>query len=421
MWKISSEWKLIPMCKGFYILKFDTMEDKNIVKARKLWDLSKGSLRMREWVKGFNPYKEVSSLSQVWVRIYNLPVEFWHPEVITAIGNVVGTSIKIDGASAYADVGHYVRLLVEVDFSLPLQESMQVQGDDMAYHVEFYYEKLPLYCTHCRITGHSVDKCKKKQPRVENSDQVKVISEKEQVMTKGDNQTDPGAGFAKDKKFSLWKPKESDYTAASNAFASLADNEKFAMNGDIPGLDFANSPPAHKSGSISPRSGGCSGRQNHVDSAYFNSQNSSRQSVSLGSRPLSPRARVAQNSLGRKNENSNRPSQVREDSGVVVEAGLGLMLENPREISPKSDSAVAALQEVPVDSIVANINLRRSSTGTRTGMGAHVRDLPSGKGNQFDVLAGLDLEGGEGLQKETLVIEKEVAEQQSGVGAESLE
>ncbi|XP_057775004.1 uncharacterized protein LOC130993982 [Salvia miltiorrhiza] len=149
------------MAKGFYTLVFTCAEDKALAKQRAGWELSKGSLRIREWVRFFDPYKEISSLCHVWVRLYYLPIELWHPEVFAAIGRTIGLPIRFDSPSAYKEVGHFARILVEVDLAQPLQESMTLGCGTNSFYIEFYYEQLPLYYSLCKITGHNRDKCNK--------------------------------------------------------------------------------------------------------------------------------------------------------------------------------------------------------------------------------------------------------------------
>ncbi|XP_057785641.1 uncharacterized protein LOC131003176 [Salvia miltiorrhiza] len=161
LWSLTSNWRLMPMGKGYFTLKFNNKEDKAIDKSHLAWELSSGTLRLREWVRFFNPYKESSSLAQVWVRIYYLPVEFWHPEVLSGIGRWLGQPLKIDGNSVDDDVAHYARMLVEVDLANMLPEYMTIDGGDYEFDIEFYYEYIPPFCTKCKMTGHVVDKCRR--------------------------------------------------------------------------------------------------------------------------------------------------------------------------------------------------------------------------------------------------------------------
>ncbi|XP_057802586.1 uncharacterized protein LOC131017859 [Salvia miltiorrhiza] len=61
--------QLVPMAKGFFVVKFLTMEAKKKSKGSSFLQLSIGHVRFREWTRYFDPYKEVSSLAQVIQRI----------------------------------------------------------------------------------------------------------------------------------------------------------------------------------------------------------------------------------------------------------------------------------------------------------------------------------------------------------------
>ncbi|XP_057781497.1 uncharacterized protein LOC130999817 [Salvia miltiorrhiza] len=173
-WNTSQEWQLIPMGKGFFTLKFSSMADKKVAKEKLNLDISNGCLRLREWVPKFDPYKECSLLAQVWVRIYYLPIELWHPEVIAAVGRYLGNPIRIDGGSADRDVGHYARALIEIDLALPLRESLMIDEDNSSIYIEFSYESLPTFCNHCKIVGHTPDKCRKLKQREDLKNKKKM-------------------------------------------------------------------------------------------------------------------------------------------------------------------------------------------------------------------------------------------------------
>ncbi|XP_057803223.1 uncharacterized protein LOC131018522 [Salvia miltiorrhiza] len=166
------------MEKGYFTVKFMTMEDKLRVKNNSIQELPTGHIRLREWVRYFDPYKESSSLAQIWVRIYYLPWEFWKPEVISGIGRALGTPIRIDHASANAEVGHFARILVEVDMARPILNSMYIDDGNTSFYIEFGFETMPFFCSHCKITGHSSEKCRRLP-----ADKAKVGTKQAEPMT----------------------------------------------------------------------------------------------------------------------------------------------------------------------------------------------------------------------------------------------
>ncbi|XP_057787511.1 uncharacterized protein LOC131004767 [Salvia miltiorrhiza] len=159
------------------------------------------------------------------MRIYYLPVEYWTKEIISSIENSVGVPIKVDGATADEDVGHFARVLVEVDLALPLPDSVHVDCPDQSFYVEIGFEQLPHFCTKCKITGHSLDNCFKhsagkmiEQPeKPKEGDVVDAAIEK----SKG------GEDFQFRKPKSTWHPKPGKETkkATKNRFNVLSSQD----------------------------------------------------------------------------------------------------------------------------------------------------------------------------------------------------
>ncbi|XP_057803355.1 uncharacterized protein LOC131018657 [Salvia miltiorrhiza] len=190
MWNISSPWQLIPLGKGYYTIVFQNAEDKQRAKAKLIWEVFNGHLRLREWAKNFDPFKELSSLANVWIRIHYLPIEYWHAEVLAGIARFVGHPLKIDGASITRDFGQFARVLVELDMSKSLPTTLLFDGGDYSFHVEFTYEYLPYYCSKCKITGHSPDKCRKANLPVEAT--MKPSGKQQAIAKQWQEVSEPG-------------------------------------------------------------------------------------------------------------------------------------------------------------------------------------------------------------------------------------
>lgn len=57
--------------------------------------------------------------------------------------------------------GQFVRVLVDMDLSQPLKYKVLVERKGYAFFVDFDYENLPPFCTHCNTVGHHLGNCKK--------------------------------------------------------------------------------------------------------------------------------------------------------------------------------------------------------------------------------------------------------------------
>lgn len=155
-WKIFDDWHLVSLGRGFYTLNFP----QSVIRNR-LGRPQFGISRLREWTPGFDPFKLNLSTAPVWVRIYKLPYEFWHPDVITGIGKAIGNPLKIDSKTASGVFGQFARLLVEVDFQINLQETVMIDRGEKSFFVELFYENIPAFCASCKQIGHEVTKCRK--------------------------------------------------------------------------------------------------------------------------------------------------------------------------------------------------------------------------------------------------------------------
>ncbi|XP_057770670.1 uncharacterized protein LOC130990453 [Salvia miltiorrhiza] len=209
-WNIQKPWSLIPMGKGYFTLKFSCEEDK---------------------IKMFDPYREISSLCHVWVRIYYLPVECWYPEIITGIARHICLPLKLDAASAYGEFGHFARILIEVDLALPLPETLLINCDEGSFYVEFSYEQLPLFCSRCKITGHTISKCKKGETK-EHGDKATIVRNNEKENKKAKQQ--------QVKKDNQWKAKDIEVEGQNNnSFGCLSQGCRDQQDhDDIYGPDF---------------------------------------------------------------------------------------------------------------------------------------------------------------------------------------
>ena len=101
IWWINSSWKhkghfdLHLGSKGFFIVSFISLEDRNhIIDGGPYFYYSVG-LFLRPWKEKFSPKNEDMRIDQVWIRLYSLPHEYWDAEILEELGNCLGTFIKI--------------------------------------------------------------------------------------------------------------------------------------------------------------------------------------------------------------------------------------------------------------------------------------------------------------------------------------
>ncbi|CAI0627225.1 unnamed protein product [Linum tenue] len=96
----------------------------------------------------------------VWVRLPTLKVHFYHREVLTSLGNLIGRTIKLDYHTINQQRRKFARLAVEIDMTKHLVPRIFL--DDHWQKVE--YENLLTVCFECGKVGHSSGGCSTVHP-----------------------------------------------------------------------------------------------------------------------------------------------------------------------------------------------------------------------------------------------------------------
>ncbi|CAI0424275.1 unnamed protein product [Linum tenue] len=91
----------------------------------------------------------------VWVQLPALKVHFYHKEVLTMLGNLIGRTIRLNYHTLNLHRAKFARLAVEVDLTKHLVPRIWL--DDAWQKVE--YENLPEVCFDCRRIAHSSELC----------------------------------------------------------------------------------------------------------------------------------------------------------------------------------------------------------------------------------------------------------------------
>jgi len=167
LWKVGGAWRMLSLGRGFYEFFFSNETDMRTVWSAGTMNLKPGLLRLFEWSKDFNMHTQRNTHAQVWVRLLELPQEYWMERTLREIARAVGTPLLIDNATTKRLFGHYARILVDMDLSRKLFHEIVVEREGFSFTLEVAYERLPDFCTHCHSIGHDVSACRRLYPRKE--------------------------------------------------------------------------------------------------------------------------------------------------------------------------------------------------------------------------------------------------------------
>lgn len=118
---------------------------------------------VQAWSPEFDPLRDDIVTTPVWVRLSNLPVNFYHKAILMGIAKGLGQPIKVDLTTLHVERARLARVCVEVNLKKPLKGTVKINGE--RYFVA--YEGMTNICAGCGMYGHLIHGC----PR--------VVSEKE--------------------------------------------------------------------------------------------------------------------------------------------------------------------------------------------------------------------------------------------------
>lgn len=96
------------------------MEDYDLVLDKGPWFIGEHFLSIRPWIPNFRSCSaDVSSIA-VWVRLTELPIEYYQVEALKEIGSTIGKVLRIDTHTALEARGRYAQICVQINVEKPL-------------------------------------------------------------------------------------------------------------------------------------------------------------------------------------------------------------------------------------------------------------------------------------------------------------
>ncbi|CAI9094108.1 OLC1v1029782C1 [Oldenlandia corymbosa var. corymbosa] len=151
LWQPTQEYTILDFKQDFYGVLLSNTEDEEKALLGGPWYIGGSCLAVQKWTPGFRPSKAKISSIAAWIRLSDLPVQYYHKVALDYIGNFVGRTIQIDPNTLNAERGQFARIAVELDTELPLMSSIQIDGEWHAIE----YEGLPMICYNCGKIGHT--------------------------------------------------------------------------------------------------------------------------------------------------------------------------------------------------------------------------------------------------------------------------
>ncbi|KAL0349296.1 UNVERIFIED_CONTAM: hypothetical protein Sangu_1157400 [Sesamum angustifolium] len=157
-------------------IKFALEEDYTKLWIKSIWFVDGFPMRVFKWTPTFNP-REESPIVPVWVRLPELPIQFFDREALFSIARLLGTPLRTDVSTATLVRPSVARVCVEINFLEPLQTEIGLGFGTEVIIQPVVYERLPKYCATCKHLGHDEDECYEK---IKNRGPVRPVEGEDQ-------------------------------------------------------------------------------------------------------------------------------------------------------------------------------------------------------------------------------------------------
>lgn len=170
MWRKHGLEEVMVNDEGIYFFRFSTEQGMISVLEGGVWMIFDSALVVRRWTTGVSSAKGQHDKVPVWVKIFNVPLEYWNGTGLSHIAWEIGKPLDVDAHTANMCQDHwgrpaFMRILIEMSASKDWLKEAQVYSSDLTTgeriltkcRVEYAWN--PSKCSHCKVYGHKDSNC----------------------------------------------------------------------------------------------------------------------------------------------------------------------------------------------------------------------------------------------------------------------
>ncbi|XP_019248333.1 PREDICTED: uncharacterized protein LOC109227588 [Nicotiana attenuata] len=168
VWDFVNTPKILYHDDGYYIFRFDSLEDRDKVMQLGPCTFHNKPLILKNWSLDFVFDPECLNVIPLWVRFPNLPVGFWSAEALSKLASGIGRPTYTDLYTAEMDIISFARVLVKTNISHPLPSDILIHTPVGVIHQSIEYDWKPKFCMDCAKVGHTTEECRQSKEKETN-------------------------------------------------------------------------------------------------------------------------------------------------------------------------------------------------------------------------------------------------------------
>ncbi|GAV92308.1 DUF4283 domain-containing protein [Cephalotus follicularis] len=113
-WSVAGKFSIHTTDNGISVFKCETVEVRNWILDNGPWDVWGVHLALRLWERDLPPISSGFTKIPVWVKLMNIPMEYWTVRGLSHLASVLGTPLHMDPATASKQMISFTRICVEM-------------------------------------------------------------------------------------------------------------------------------------------------------------------------------------------------------------------------------------------------------------------------------------------------------------------
>ncbi|GAV60213.1 DUF4283 domain-containing protein, partial [Cephalotus follicularis] len=159
-WSEAGKFTIHTAENGIFVFKCESLEVRNWILDNGPWDVWGVHLALRLWERDMPPICSGFTKIPVWVKLLNIPMEYWTPWGLSHLASVLGTPLHMDPATEAKQMISFARLCVEMCADRTFPEVIKVKrSSGVVVEVRVEYNWKPPVCERCKVFDHSTRGC----------------------------------------------------------------------------------------------------------------------------------------------------------------------------------------------------------------------------------------------------------------------
>lgn len=156
-WRVYGRVRGMALSRDRFQFVFDREEDLETVLKDRPWSYNYWSMTLERWTD--SPPDTFLQSMMVWIRIRNIPANYFTLETMNKLAGEVGKVEKVEYDPKVSHTKDYVRALILLDTNNPAKAYRKLTVKGGTVTIKFEFEKLHKRCFHCLRLTHEKAKC----------------------------------------------------------------------------------------------------------------------------------------------------------------------------------------------------------------------------------------------------------------------